>query len=69
MAGILLALLLFCAGNVYLDWKLLDGFGEEVLAVVTFVGGVLTARYGPGLVRELEEYRTAQNEKFHRNDT
>ena len=62
-AGIYLALLLLCAASFYLSWGLFEPYDRKVLAVVTFAGVVVAARYGSGLVDEIREYRAAQEAK------
>ena len=57
IAGIYLAMLVICAGSYYLSWGLFRGADRKVLAVVTFVGVLVAAKYGPALVEELREYR------------
>ena len=57
VAGIYLAIIVICAGNYYLDWGLFHGAGRKVVAVVTFVGGLMVAKYGSGLVEEIWEWR------------
>jgi hypothetical protein len=57
IAGIYVVLLIICAGSSYLGWGLFRGADGKVLAVVIFVGVLVTAKYGPALVEELREYR------------
>jgi uncharacterized membrane protein required for colicin V production len=57
IAGIYLVMLIICAGSYYLGWGLFRGADRKVLAVVTFVGLLVAAKYGPALVEELREYR------------
>jgi len=60
IAAAYLAVLILCASDYYLDWKLLGGADRTVLAIVTFVGVLTAARYGPALVEEIREYRRRQ---------
>jgi hypothetical protein len=60
IAGIYSAVLLVAAGNNYLHWNLTPGLEKKILAVATFIGVLCAARFGPDLVRELEEHRAEQ---------
>ena len=61
LAGVYLAVLILCASSYYLGWELFGGADRKVLAIVTFVGVVASARYGPALLQEIREYRRRQD--------
>ncbi len=67
LAGLYLVLLGAAAGNAYLGWGYF-GSGRAALAVVTFVGTVVVARYGSGLVAELKAHRSAQSSGTGKGD-
>src|SRR5690349_18236000 len=60
LAAAYLALLLLAAGNHYLEWGLAGSADRKILAVVTFVGFVVMARYGSSLLRMLEDHKAAE---------
>jgi hypothetical protein len=60
LAAAYLAVLVICASSYYLGWGLFGGADLKVLAVVTFVGVLTSARYGPALLEEIREYRRRQ---------
>jgi hypothetical protein len=60
LAAIYLAVLIVCASSYSLGWHLFGGADRRVLAVVTLVGPLAAARYGPELLEELRECRRRQ---------
>ena len=61
IAAVYLAVLVPCAMSYYLGWQLFGGADRKVLAVVTFVGALAGACYGPALVAEIRDYRRRQD--------
>jgi len=60
IAAAYLGVLILCASNYYLDWGVLGGADRTVLAIVSFIGVLVAARYGPALVEGIREYRRRQ---------
>ena len=52
-----LVVLATCVGSYYLQWRLFGGADRKVLAVVVFIGVLVTAKYGTILVEESRQYR------------
>jgi len=47
--------------SYYLGWQLFGGADRKILALVTFVGALAGACYGPALVSEIRDYRRRQD--------
>ena len=58
IAGILLVVLLVCAGSYYLDWELFGGADRKVLAVVAFICVVVATRWGYATLAEIREHQS-----------
>lgn len=57
-----LVVLATCVGSYYLQWRLFGGADRKVLAVVVFIGVLVTAKYGTILVEESRQYRARRRE-------
>jgi len=63
VTGILLAALLFTAGNYYLDWGFFGGVGKAVMMGVVLLMTLLMAFMPPNVEHEMDAQREAQLEK------
>jgi hypothetical protein len=57
IAAIYVTVLALSAGSYYLSWDLYGGADRKVLVVVTVLGVLMAAKWGPALVLELQEYQ------------